>query len=153
MWTQTQIPISKRINNGKWTWPWSQSGCSGKDKNLCLCWGHLAYNDWFQNYIPNQPCSKIVVCDVPVQLIKCTQHAAVYINMLLQDHKTSALIIKTTARHTYFLSGVNMFLHVGLTSTHSESWFFLRAMPSRQYKDTALFTDWGSIWSTFANCK
>jgi len=90
---------------------------------------------------------------VPVWHIKCTQSAAVYINMLLQDHETSASIIKTTASHTYLLAGVNMFLHVGLTSTHSESWFFLRAMPSRQYRDTALFTAWGSIWSTFANCK
>jgi hypothetical protein len=81
-----------------------------------------------------------MVGGVPEWHIKFTQTAAVYINMLLQDHKTSASITKTTARHTYFLAGVNMFFHVGLMSTHSESWFFLRAMPSRQYRDTALFT-------------
>jgi len=81
-----------------------------------------------------------MVGGVPVWHTKFTQTAAVYINMLLQDHKTSASIIKTTARHTYFLAGINMFFHVGLTSIHSESWFFLCAMPSRQYRDTALFT-------------
>jgi hypothetical protein len=42
---------------------------------------------------------------------------------------------------------------VGLRSAYSESWFFLRAKPSRQYKDTAFFTAWASIWRTLANCK
>jgi len=120
--------------------PGASLDVGAKTKVSCLCWGHLAYKDWFQNYILNQLCSNIVVGGVPPWHIKSTQSAAVYINMLLQDHKTSGSIIKITARHTYFLAGVNMFLHVGLTSTHSESWFFLRAMPSRQYRDTALFT-------------
>jgi hypothetical protein len=60
---------------------------------------------------------------------------------------------KTITKYTYFLTGANTFLQVGLRSAYSESWFFLRAKPSRQYKDTAFFTASASIWRTLANCK
>jgi hypothetical protein len=99
------------------------------------------------------------LCNVSQVLYLCLHDAATYrtaavrSRLVLNVRQIIESNTKTITKYTYVLVGANTFLHVGLRSAYSESWFFLRAKPSLQYKDTAFFTAWASIWSTLANCK